>query len=77
METKWNTLELYDFFSQFSPRRARLFPCPFYAKGTYSVDGGEDVAYRTRASSVWTRTNVGWKIVHGNWHRKRAWYTCN
>ena len=63
---KWNALELYDFFSQFSPDMSTAV-LSFYAKGTYSVDGGEDVAYRTRASSVWTRTNMGWKIIHGNW----------
>ena len=63
---KWKALELYDFFSQFSPDMSTAV-LSFYAKGTYSVDGGEDVEYRTRASSVWTRTNEGWKIIHGNW----------
>lgn len=68
---KWSALELYDFNSQFSPDMSTAV-LSFYAKGAYSVDGGEEVAYRTRASSVWTRTNEGWKIIHGNWSPQRG-----
>ena len=68
---KWKALELYDFFSQFSPDMSTAV-LSFYAKGTYSLDDGEDVAYKTRASSVWTRTNEGWKIIHGNWAPQRG-----
>jgi len=68
---KWNALELYDFHSQFSPDMSTAV-LSFYAKGGYSVDGGEEVAYRTRASSVWTRTNEGWKVIHGNWAPQRG-----
>lgn len=62
---KWSTLELYDFHSQFSSDMSTAV-LSFYARGAYSIDDDE-VAYRTRASSVWTRTNEGWKIIHGNW----------
>ena len=68
---KWSALELYDFHSQFSPDMNTAV-LSFYAKGGYSVDGGEEVAYRTRASSVWTRTNDGWKVIHGNWAPQRG-----
>ena len=68
---KWKALELYDFFSQFSPDMSTAV-LSFYAKGTYSLGDGEDVAYKTRASSVWTRTNEGWKIIHGNWAPQRG-----
>ncbi len=68
---KWKVLELYDFSSQFSPDMSTAV-LSFYAKGNYSVDGGEDVAYRTRASSVWIRTNEGWKIIHANWAPQRG-----
>ena len=68
---KWSALELYDFHSQFSPDMNTAV-LSFYAKGGYAVDGGEEVAYRTRASSVWTRTNDGWKVIHGNWAPQRG-----
>jgi tetratricopeptide (TPR) repeat protein len=68
---RWSALELYDFHSQFSPDMSTAV-LSFYAKGGYSVDGGEEVAYRTRASSVWTRTDEGWKVIHGNWAPQRG-----
>ena len=70
-KVNWSALELYDFHSQFSPDMSTAI-LSFYAKGAYSVNGGEDVAYRTRASSVWTRTNEGWKVIHGNWAPQRG-----
>ena len=40
----------------------------FYASGSYTfTDSSEEVAYSTRASSVWIETDQGWKCAHANW----------
>jgi|GEM_PF-302229 tetratricopeptide (TPR) repeat protein len=65
-EVTWNLFELYDFETHFSPSMTTAV-LTFYAKGTYVVEGSDsEVAYRTRASSVWVDTDDGWKIIHEN-----------
>jgi len=66
VEVTWNSFELYDFEAHFSPSMTTAV-LTFYAKGAYVVeDSDSEVAYRTRASSVWVDTEDGWKIMHEN-----------
>ncbi|NQW27019.1 MAG: nuclear transport factor 2 family protein [Flammeovirgaceae bacterium] len=70
-EVKWKAMELYDFEVHFSPdmRTALL---TFYARGLYVVNNGPEIAYGTRASSVWINTNNAWKVMHENWAPKKG-----
>ena len=63
---KWGDFDLYDINVALSPD-SRTAVLTFYAKGDYTVGEGDNVDYRTRASSVWIATENGWKIMHSNW----------
>lgn len=63
---KWGEFELYDINVALSPD-SETAVLTFYARGDYSVGGGDKVDYGTRASSVWISTENGWKIMHSNW----------
>ena len=63
----WNAFDLRDFETHFSPDM-RTAILTFYASGSYSfTDSNEEVAYSTRASSVWLATDNGWKCAHASW----------
>ena len=63
----WNSFDLRDFKTHFSPDM-RTAILTFYASGSYTyTDSSEEVAYSTRASSVWIATDQGWKCAHANW----------
>lgn len=63
----WNSFDLRDFKTHFSPDM-RTAILTFYASGSYTfTDSSEEVAYSTRASSVWISTDQGWKCAHANW----------
>ena len=63
----WNAFDLRDFETHFSPDM-RTVILTFYASGSYSfTDSNEEVAYSTRASSVWLATDNGWKCAHASW----------
>ena len=63
----WNSFALRDFETHFSPDM-RTAILTFYANGSYSfTDSQKEVAYSTRASSVWIATDQGWKCAHANW----------
>lgn len=63
----WNAFDLRDFETHFSPDM-RTVILTFYASGSYSFnDSNEEVAYSTRASSVWLATDNGWKCAHASW----------
>lgn len=63
----WNSFDLRDFETHFSPDM-KTAVLTFYASGSYTFDESqEEVAYSTRASSVWIVTDSGWKCVHSNW----------
>ena len=63
----WNSFELRDFETHFSPDM-RTVILTFYASGSYTfTDSSEEVSYSTRASSVWIATDQGWKCAHANW----------
>ena len=63
---KWGEFDLYDTSVALSPD-SRTAVLTFYAKGDYTVDGGDKIDYSTRGSSVWISTENGWKIMHSNW----------
>ena len=63
---KWGEFDLYDTSVALSPD-SRTAVLTFYAKGDYTVDGGDKIDYNTRGSSVWISTKNGWKIMHSNW----------
>ncbi len=63
----WNSFELRDFETHFSPDMKTAI-LTFYANGSYTfTDFQKEVAYSTRASSVWIATDQGWKCAHANW----------
>ncbi|MDG2194580.1 MAG: nuclear transport factor 2 family protein [Polaribacter sp.] len=63
----WKSFELYDSKVHFSPDMNTAV-ITYYAKGAYVVKGTDtEVAYNTRASSVWVDTDNGWKNIHQNW----------
>ena len=63
----WNSFDLRDFETHFSPDM-KTAVLTFYASGSYTFnESQEEVAYSTRASSVWIVSNSGWKCVHSNW----------
>lgn len=63
----WNSFDLKDFETHFSPDM-KTAVLTFYASGAYTFnESQEEVAYSTRASSVWIVSNSGWKCVHSNW----------
>jgi len=63
----WKSFESYDLEVHFSPDMNTAV-ITFYAKGAYVVKGTDtEVAYNTRASSVWVDTDNGWKIMHQNY----------
>jgi len=65
-QVTWKSFELYDLEVYFSPDMNTAV-ITFYAKGAYVVKGTDtEVAYNTRASSVWVDTNDGWKTMHVN-----------
>ena len=63
----WNSFDLRDFETHFSPDM-KTAVLTFYASGSYTFnESQEEVAYSTRASSVWIVSDNGWKCVHSNW----------
>jgi hypothetical protein len=63
----WNSFDLRDFQTHFSPDM-KTAVLTFYASGSYTFnESQEEVAYSTRASSVWIVSDSGWKCVHSNW----------
>lgn len=61
----WNRWDVSDLKVYFSPDM-RVAVTTFNNDGEYTVNGSDTpVAYKTRASEVWTLDN-GWKLMHSN-----------
>ncbi len=60
----WSSFELSDMQTYFSPDM-KTAVVTFVADGAYTITKtNQNVEYATRASSTWTNTEDGWKILH-------------
>jgi len=63
----WNSFDMRDFETHFSSDMKTVV-LTFYTSGSYTfTESQKEVAYSTRASSVWIATDDGWICTHTNW----------
>jgi len=63
----WNAFTIENSEVAFDPEMNSAV-LTFYATGSYTMNGSDQATpYSTRGSSVWVRTNRGWKIMHTSW----------
>ncbi|MDG2152090.1 MAG: hypothetical protein P8K12_07585, partial [Polaribacter sp.] len=68
----WEFFELSDMETYFSPDM-KTAVITFVADGKYTITAtNETTVYATRASSTWTNTNDGWKIMHSSYAPRKG-----
>jgi tetratricopeptide (TPR) repeat protein len=68
----WEFFELSNMETYFSPDM-KTAVITFVADGKYTITAtNETTVYATRASSTWTNTNDGWKIMHSSYAPRKG-----
>ena len=68
----WEFFELSNMKTYFSPDM-KTAVITFVADGKYTITAtNETTIYATRASSTWTNTNDGWKIMHSSYAPRKG-----